>query len=179
MSLKEIANLYKLKQYNTIKIILNRKKVKIRTISEANKVHFQQHPERRKYYSKMASGNNNYFWRGGIKVDKSGYILIYSPDHPYNVDNYVREHRLVMEKYLKRYLKIDEIVHHLDGDKSNNKLTNLKLMTISEHRKLHISNVKRDDLGKFVATPISNDSDKTSEYAGNSDNSDNQQGSRN
>ena len=42
-----------------------------------------------------------------------------------------------MENYLKRGLKKGEVVHHIDGDKTNNKLDNLYLTTVAEHNKLH------------------------------------------
>jgi len=75
-------------------------------------------------------------YKGKVKND-GGYILIYSANHPYkDKHNRVREHRLVMEKHLGRYLKPEEVVHHLDGIKDNNRIGNLKLFkNHSEHRK--------------------------------------------
>lgn len=67
-------------------------------------------------------------WRGGVTVDKSGYVLRHSPDHPHaNRSGYVREHRLVMEQKLGRYLLPGEVVHHIDDDRGNNHPGNLEL----------------------------------------------------
>lgn len=46
-------------------------------------------------------------------------------------------HRLVMEKFIGRELFSHEVVHHIDGDKSNNSIDNLALMTTSAHARLH------------------------------------------
>lgn len=46
-------------------------------------------------------------------------------------------HRLVAEQALGRELLPDEIVHHIDGNKRNNDLSNLAVMTQSEHAKIH------------------------------------------
>jgi hypothetical protein len=57
-------------------------------------------------------------------------------------DNYVKrnckhEHRLVMEKHLGRKLTSNEVVHHIDGDKWNNDISNLIVMTRQEHIAVH------------------------------------------
>jgi transposase len=69
---------------------------------------------------------NNPFWRGGRVIDKDGYVLLKAPEHP-NCDRhgYMREHRLVMERVLGRYLLATEVVHHLDGNRGNNAPENL------------------------------------------------------
>lgn len=63
--------------------------------------------------------------------------------------NRITEHRKVMQEYLGRELTSDEIVHHIDGNKLNNDISNLVLTTRSEHIEEH-----RDDLnrGKEVGT---------------------------
>jgi hypothetical protein len=49
----------------------------------------------------------------------------------------IRIHRLVMEKFLGRKLKPQELIHHKDGNPNNNNLENLLLTTRSKHKKLH------------------------------------------
>jgi hypothetical protein len=82
-------------------------------------------------------GKKNHAWRGGATIDKSGYVLVYCPDHPRaNSCGYVREHRLVMEAHLGRYLEPHEVVHHKDGNHQNNHLDNLELFSCnSDHLK--------------------------------------------
>lgn len=68
-------------------------------------------------------------------INTDGYIIIHSPNHPFkNKNNYVYEHRLMMEKKLDRYLTTNEQIHHIDGDKQNNNINNLRLFSsASQH----------------------------------------------
>ena len=84
-------------------------------------------------------------WKGGRKIRKDGYVLILAPpDHPYAISNrrrssatkYLLEHRYVMEQVLGRYLLREEVVHHKDGNPSNNALDNLELC---DNQSTHIS----------------------------------------
>ena len=77
--------------------------------------------------SKMFLGNKCYNWKGGRKKTDKGYILVYQPTHPNQVKRYIPEHRLIMEKFLGRYLRLEEIVHHKNGIKDDNRLENLLL----------------------------------------------------
>ena len=72
-------------------------------------------------------------------IKKGDYLYALDPDHPNATKNgYVLEHRKVVENSLGRYLKQNEIVHHKDGDKHNNSIDNLEIMTRSEHTRLHM-----------------------------------------
>lgn len=67
-----------------------------------------------------------------------GYICIYYPDYPKcTKDGYVMEHVYIMEQHLGRLLTDDEIVHHINKKRDDNRLENLMLMTKSEHMSMH------------------------------------------
>ena len=84
------------------------------------------------------NGDKNPKWRGGLRINKFGYVFIYSPYHPYcNIDKVVVEHRLIMEKKIKRFLMPSEVIHHKNGITSDNRIENLELMSKSEHSILH------------------------------------------
>lgn len=75
-----------------------------------------------------ARPERNAFWAGGRTRDKRGYWLVKMPNHPHATrGGYVREHRLVMEKQLGRFLTREEVVDHIDGNTSNNDPSNLRL----------------------------------------------------
>lgn len=101
------------------------------------------------------SGAGNGRWKGGIKKDKKGYIYEYCPEHPFKRQgNYVFQHRLVMERFLGRYLLSTESVHHRDGNKQNNRIENLQLISPREHASLHakkaMKSKRRDKKGRFI-----------------------------
>lgn len=75
-------------------------------------------------------GDKHPQWKGGKHTNDSGHVLVKSPEHP-NRDRlgYVREHRLVVEEALGRFLLRTEIVHHRNHDKKDNRLENLALFT--------------------------------------------------
>lgn len=80
-------------------------------------------------------GPGNGSWKGGRSVDADGYTLVWVADHPHtrgaarvhSRSGLVAEHRLVVEASIGRYLEPGEVVHHLNGVKSDNRLENLQL----------------------------------------------------
>lgn len=72
----------------------------------------------------------------------NGYRVIYMPEHPKAMTNenwkgFVYEHIVVAEESMGRKLYDDEVVHHLDGDRSNNRKENLLVLTNKMHGRLH------------------------------------------
>lgn len=93
-----------------------RLKISTRTISDANKLARKQnkYPEAKDYISQ-------------------GYKWIHKPDYYRNHRGYVQEHIYNWEEYHKIKVKKGFIIHHLDGNKLNNEINNLILLSRREH----------------------------------------------
>lgn len=84
------------------------------------------------------TGSKNPIWKGG-RYCKYGYIFILDKSHPRaNQNGYVKRSRLVMEKHLNRFLTKDEVVHHINEIKDDDRIINLTLFSCTgEHTKHH------------------------------------------
>jgi HNH endonuclease len=82
-------------------------------------------------------GKAHHAWSGGKRLGEDGYIRVWVPAdsplasmaqrHGECAGGYALEHRLVMAKKLGRPLADNETVHHIDGNRQNNKTRNLQL----------------------------------------------------
>ena len=77
------------------------------------------------------------------QLQKNGYITLSIGNKKYY------EHRLVMEKFLGRKLNKNEQVHHINGDKTDNRIENLAISILGKHQKEHAikNNLGKDRIG--------------------------------
>jgi len=92
-------------------------------------------------------GSNSPSWKGGKYKNHDGYIYCHASNHPNKTKmGYVREHRLVIERIIGRYLKKGEIVHHKNGIVSDNSPENLVLCkNQKDHLKHHKKRTKKGE----------------------------------
>jgi hypothetical protein len=85
-------------------------------------------------HSCAQKGKLNHAYKDGHLMQEYRYVYLYMPTHPFaGKDNKIAEHRLVMEKKLGRYLQSSEDVDHINGNKRDNRIENLRLCTRSEN----------------------------------------------
>ena len=99
-------------------------------IGESLLKHYKKYPKERIKSLRVLRGTNK------------KYVSLYRPEHPFSdSNNYIYEHRLVMENKLQRYLGKNEVVHHINGNTLDNRLENLALFTRSKHASMHMTGI--------------------------------------
>ncbi len=85
-------------------------------------------------------GEKSISWNGGTFISSQGYVLVKNDEHPRRTANgYVPEQILVVESIIGKFLPYGAVVHHINGDKSDNINTNLVLcQDWSYHMLLHM-----------------------------------------
>lgn len=85
------------------------------------------------------------------RIDRNGYWYVSMPSHPLsNKQGHVPEHHLVMELELGHFVDKNGgmVVHHINGNKKDNDISNLMYLTDSEHKSIHAKERNRED-GKY------------------------------
>ena len=88
--------------------------------------------------SRASSGASSGNFKNYRRCTSKGYYIRYVPGHPYaSKDGLVMEHRLVVEEHLGGYLPKEFDVHHINGNKKDNRIENLVVLTHAAHTALH------------------------------------------
>lgn len=92
------------------------------------------------YSSSQKKKQNTQTNIGHKLTTKHGYVEVcvgHNSNYSGVKGGYIREHVKVMQDHLGRQLVTGEVVHHIDGNKSNNDISNLDLCTVDEHNNAH------------------------------------------
>ena len=94
------------------------------------------------------------YWKGKKRPDMWGskhprYKGGYTNDSGYRTicvegEKEIPEHRYILELHIERKLTDDEVVHHINGIKDDNRIKNLKVMTRGEHMNYHREEIERN-----------------------------------
>lgn len=96
--------------------------------------------------------------RSNKKIIDNGYITIYMPEHLKSKKNgYVYEHILVAEEMLGRPLGKEEVVHHKDRNRTNNKPKNLIIFkTHADHGRFHTTGIMIKENDYYISPDTKN-----------------------
>jgi hypothetical protein len=104
--------------------------------------------DRKCYYEWRKDITNHPRWNGG-EVKMLGYVFVKVKDHPYaNAEGYVKRSRYVMEQAIGRYIEPEEVIHHINEVRDDDRLENLMLCSSSSehHRVWHKTKSRRKQL---------------------------------
>jgi hypothetical protein len=89
-------------------------------------------------------GPLNGMWRGGRTITQHGYVLIRvgKDHHLADVRGYAYEHRVVAEQLIGRRLKPGEIVHHVNGNRGDNRHSNLEVLANQAYHRVEHRSVR-------------------------------------
>lgn len=96
-----------------------------RDLKGENNPMWGKHP---KAWNKGLRGKDSHNWKGGVHNRKDGYVRVYVSG----------KRELLHRNILKDKLKEKNVVHHIDGNPSNNDKSNLLILpSQAEHARLH------------------------------------------
>lgn len=143
MRIFELSGKLTRKSFLTAKTILCKCgcKTEMKEYDQHGRKHYYINGHHPKNISKLIpfqKGENHVQWKGGRTKHTNGYILVYKPDHPFAHKGYVYEHRIVYEEHYNCCVLSWIDVHHINGNKTDNRIENLITITRSEHTSQHM-----------------------------------------
>ncbi len=101
--------------------------------------------EVREKISRATSGNKHTQWQGG-EIYRQNYYYLHNSLLDYRKKNkgYTKRARIIMERKIGRNLKKGEIVHHINGNKTNDKIENLYLFHNKGSHTQYESNLRQN-----------------------------------
>ena len=131
LSLSEIAKAFGVSRQCVYKW-LKGAGLNLRDVSTASRNYYAKNPLAR-------SGSLHPCWKGGRIKSAGGYVYLWKPSHPRATSTgYVLEHRVIAERALGKFLPVDAIVHHVNGNGHDNRPRNLVICeNIAYHSLLH------------------------------------------
>lgn len=138
MTMIDICKEVKLPDFIVQKILKDNFSEEYRNKRKAKLYRLSKRCEQNPWFQKYGEGTPQ--WIGGIVDDGNGYDMIKKPEWytGRKGSDYVFLHSVVMCEYLGlSELPKGFVVHHIDGNKKNNSIDNLALISVSGHSKLH------------------------------------------
>ena len=88
--------------------------------------------------SRAKSGEKCNFWNGGFRLTSKGYRQVLDKSHPRaDGSGYVMEHIKVFEEATGINVPLNCDIHHINGNKQDNRIENLCMLTHGAHTRLH------------------------------------------
>lgn len=143
MSLSEIAKMTGFSRSVVSRLVI-KYNIPTRSYQDGFELYYRKHPDARsqikhpltpEHKAKLLEGSRHYketMPKKRVRVNEKGYLI-------YTCGNKKGRpvHRVIMEEYLGRKLSRDECVHHINGDKLDNRIENLQILSRGEHTTIH------------------------------------------
>lgn len=102
-------------------------------------------------HSSHARGQRHHRWNRGVVRSSHGYVKIrVGVSHPLaNPNGYAYEHLVVWCSAGKPRPRSDQVIHHTNGEKTDNRIENLRVIRRGSHNSIHNGYRGRDELGRF------------------------------
>jgi hypothetical protein len=103
-----------------------------------------------------ARGTAHPRWKGGQTVSSHGYLKLHvgKGHHLADPNGYAYEHQIIAESVIGRPLGLDEVVHHRNGKKTDNRPANLEVLSRCDHAKEHYLDRPKDEHGRLTTRTL-------------------------